>query len=101
MRRKHTRSSTGPSTSGVNYFESARAYSGSEIILRPLPQGAEEGHLSHEQVPQPRQGSALLHLEETLGNMKTDHLDLWQVHDVRTEEDIEEIFGPGGAIEAL
>jgi predicted aldo/keto reductase-like oxidoreductase len=33
--------------------------------------------------------------------MRTDHLDLWQVHDVRTEEDIEEIFGPGGAIEAF
>ena len=33
--------------------------------------------------------------------MKTDHLDLWQVHDVRTLEDIETIFGPGGAIEAF
>jgi predicted aldo/keto reductase-like oxidoreductase len=33
--------------------------------------------------------------------MGTDHLDLWQAHDVRTEEDIEEIFGPGGAIEAF
>ncbi len=33
--------------------------------------------------------------------MRTDHLDLWQVHDVREEGDIEEIFGPGGAIEAF
>lgn len=33
--------------------------------------------------------------------MKTDHLDLWQVHDVRTGDDIKEIFGPGGAIEAF
>lgn len=33
--------------------------------------------------------------------MKTDHLDLWQVHDVRTEEDIREIFGPDGALEAF
>ena len=33
--------------------------------------------------------------------MKTDHLDLWQVHDVRTQEDIKEIFSPGGAIEAF
>jgi predicted aldo/keto reductase-like oxidoreductase len=44
---------------------------------------------------------ALAHLHETLKNMKTDHLDLWQVHDVRTLEDIETIFGPGGAIEAF
>jgi predicted aldo/keto reductase-like oxidoreductase len=33
--------------------------------------------------------------------MKTDHLDLWQVHDVRTDDDVKEIFGPGGAIEAF
>jgi len=33
--------------------------------------------------------------------MKTDHLDLWQVHDVRTDDDIKKIFGPGGAIEAF
>ena len=33
--------------------------------------------------------------------MKTDHLDLWQIHDVRTEEDMEEIFGPDGALEGF
>jgi predicted aldo/keto reductase-like oxidoreductase len=33
--------------------------------------------------------------------MNTDFLDLWQVHDVRTEEDIDQIFGPGGAMEAF
>lgn len=33
--------------------------------------------------------------------MKTDHLDLWQVHDVRTKSDVEEIFGAGGAIDAF
>jgi aryl-alcohol dehydrogenase-like predicted oxidoreductase len=43
----------------------------------------------------------MIHLQETLKNMKTDHLDLWQVHDVRTEEEVQEIFGPGGAIEAF
>ena len=44
---------------------------------------------------------ALEHLEQTLRNMQTDHLDLWQVHDMRTDEDIEQVFGPGGAIEAF
>ena len=33
--------------------------------------------------------------------MKTDRLDLWQVHDVRTREDIEQVFGPDGAMEAF
>jgi predicted aldo/keto reductase-like oxidoreductase len=33
--------------------------------------------------------------------MHTDHLDLWQVHDMRTEEEIRQVFGPGGALEAF
>ena len=33
--------------------------------------------------------------------MRTEYLDLWQVHDVREEADVREIFGPGGAIEAF
>ncbi len=33
--------------------------------------------------------------------MRTDYLDLWQVHDVREKADVREIFGPGGAIEAF
>jgi predicted aldo/keto reductase-like oxidoreductase len=44
---------------------------------------------------------ALSHLEATLKNMKTDFLDLWMVHDVRTIKDIEQIFGPQGAIRAF
>jgi predicted aldo/keto reductase-like oxidoreductase len=44
---------------------------------------------------------ALADLEQTLGNMSIDHLDLWQIHDVRTEEDIEMISQPGGALEAF
>ena len=44
---------------------------------------------------------ALSHLQQTLKNMKTPYLDLWQVHDVRTEEDIDAIFGKDGAIHAF
>jgi predicted aldo/keto reductase-like oxidoreductase len=44
---------------------------------------------------------ALSDLETTLRTMGIDHLDLWQVHDVRTEEDFKSISGPGGALEAF
>jgi predicted aldo/keto reductase-like oxidoreductase len=33
--------------------------------------------------------------------MRTEYLDLWQVHDVRNKDDIQEIFGTGGAIHAF
>jgi aryl-alcohol dehydrogenase-like predicted oxidoreductase len=86
---------------GMNYFESARAYSGSESYYgRSLGERRKEIFLTSKSHARSKRG-ARLHLEETLRNMKTDHLDLWQVHDVRTEEEMEEIFGPHGAIEAF
>ncbi len=86
---------------GVNYFESARAYSGSESYYgRALRERRSEIFLTSKSHGRDRE-SAMDHLQQTLRNMKTDHLDLWQVHDVRTVAEIEEIFGPGGAIEAF
>jgi aryl-alcohol dehydrogenase-like predicted oxidoreductase len=86
---------------GINYCESARAYSGSESYYgKALRQRRNEVFLTSKSHARDKKG-ALAHLSETLMNMKTDHLDLWQVHDVRTERDIEEIFGPEGAIETF
>ena len=86
---------------GINYFESARAYSGSESYYgRSLRERRKEIFLTSKSHARSQKG-ALVHLQETLRNMKTDHLDLWQVHDVRTEEEMEEIFGPHGALQAF
>jgi aryl-alcohol dehydrogenase-like predicted oxidoreductase len=86
---------------GVSYFESARAYSGSESYYGlALSERRQDIFLTSKSHARDKKG-ALTHLQETLQNMKTDHLDLWQVHDVRTMEDVQEIFGPGGAIEAF
>jgi aryl-alcohol dehydrogenase-like predicted oxidoreductase len=86
---------------GMNYFESARAYSGSELYYgKALHDRRKEIFLTSKSHARDRKG-ALEHLRETLKNMKTDHLDLWQVHDVRTEDDIKRIFATGGAIEAF
>lgn len=86
---------------GINYCESARAYSGSEEYYgKALGQRRGEIFLTSKSHARDKKG-ALDHLRQTLTNMKTDHLDLWQVHDVRTTEDIAQIFGPGGAIEAF
>ena len=40
-------------------------------------------------------------LEESLRRLKTDHLDLWQIHEVIYYNDPDLIFRPGGVIEAL
>jgi aryl-alcohol dehydrogenase-like predicted oxidoreductase len=40
-------------------------------------------------------------LEESLRRLRTDHLDIWQIHEVVYDNDPDLIFGPNGAIEAL
>ena len=40
-------------------------------------------------------------LEESLRRLQTDHLDIWQIHEVIYYNDPELIFAPDGAIEAL
>lgn len=86
---------------GINYFESARAYAGSESYYGKALRDRRKGiFLTSKSHARDKHG-AMAHLQETLKMMHTDHLDLWQVHDMRTEDDIREVFGPGGAIEAF
>ena len=86
---------------GVTYFESARAYAGSESYYgMALGERRKEIFLASKSHERTLDG-ALGHLEATLKNLKTDFLDLWMVHDVRTIKDIDQIFGPRGAIRAF
>jgi predicted aldo/keto reductase-like oxidoreductase len=86
---------------GLTYFESARAYAGSESYYgMALGERRKEIFLASKSHERTLDG-ALGHLEATLKNMKTDFLDLWMVHDVRTIKDIDQIFGPQGAIRAF
>lgn len=86
---------------GITYFESARAYASSEsyygMALQERRRDIFLASKSHERTGD----GALKHLEVTLQNMKTDFLDLWMVHDVRSPKDVEQIFAPRGAIKAF
>jgi aryl-alcohol dehydrogenase-like predicted oxidoreductase len=45
--------------------------------------------------------TAMRQLEQSLRRLKTDHLDLWQIHEVVYENDPDLHFAKGGAVEAL
>jgi uncharacterized protein len=40
-------------------------------------------------------------IEKSLALLNTDHIDLWQLHDIGLPEDVSAVFAKGGAMEAL
>jgi aryl-alcohol dehydrogenase-like predicted oxidoreductase len=89
---------------GITYFDSARAYAGSEGYYGaywPYHADARAGVFQTSKSASRDRDGAVNDLKTTLRTMGIDHLDLWQIHDVRTEEDIEAIQAPGGALEAF
>jgi aryl-alcohol dehydrogenase-like predicted oxidoreductase len=86
---------------GITYFESARAYSGSESYYgKALGERRREIFLATKSHARTAAG-AKTHLQESLASLKTDWIDLWFVHDLRTEADLSALFGPGGAMETF
>jgi predicted aldo/keto reductase-like oxidoreductase len=86
---------------GVNYCDTAPAYSGSmDYYGAALGERRREIFLASKTSDRSRDGSLRL-LDDSLKRLRTDHLDLWQLHDLRTAADLDSIFAKGGAIEAL
>jgi aryl-alcohol dehydrogenase-like predicted oxidoreductase len=86
---------------GVTYCDSARAYAGSEAYYgSALGKRRDRVFLTSKAHDRDKRG-ALAMLDQTLSNMRVDHLDLWQLHDVRTWDEIEAIGAPGGTFEAF
>lgn len=86
---------------GVNYFDTAPAYDQSRDYLgAALGERRRDIFLASKTHERSRDGSVRL-LEDSLQRLRTDHLDLWQLHDLRSQRDLDQIFGKGGAIEAL
>ena len=86
---------------GVSYCDTAPAYAGSlDYYGATLGERRKQIFLSSKSHDRTRDGSLRL-LDESLRRARTDHLDLWQLHDLRTLDDLNRIFGKGGALEAL
>jgi aryl-alcohol dehydrogenase-like predicted oxidoreductase len=88
---------------GITYFDCAKAYAGSEDYYGAALRGTRlrEGIFLCSKSAERTRAGAERDLASTLARMGTDRLDLWQVHDVRTARDLDEIFRPNGAIEAF
>lgn len=85
---------------GVTYFDTAPAYAQSQDYYGEALKGRRKGiFLASKTHDRTRDGSLRL-LNEGLKRLKTDYLDLWQLHDLRTKDDLDEIFSKNGALKA-
>jgi len=90
---------------GVIFFDNAWDYhqGHSEAVLGTALKGKRDRAVVMSKVCTHGRGKdvAMQQLEQSLRRLQTDHLDLWQVHEVIYENDPDLIFAPGGAAEAL
>lgn len=100
---------------GVNYIDTAAAYGRPRDASKPrweldgisqtfigevMATRRKEVYLASKADDRTRDG-ALRQLDQSLRLLHTDHLDLWQIHNVTSDAQLEQIFGAGGVIEAM
>src|SRR2546428_10008502 len=88
---------------GVTYFDCARSYwdGRSEEAYGIGLQGVRQDVFITTKTQKRTAKEAEQELATSLRLLKTDHVDLWQVHAVQTLDEVDRILGPGGAIEAF
>ncbi len=88
---------------GINYFDTARSYwrGHSEEVYGLAMTGFRKQVFVTTKSNKRTRKEAEEELHTSLKSMKTDYLDLWQVHEVKDKEEVERIFAPGGALEAF
>jgi len=86
---------------GINYFDTARLYTTSEErIGKALEDVRDEVIIATKSARRNRQG-VLEELEISLKKLRTDWIDIYQLHSVLSKEAWEQITAPNGALEAL
>src|ERR1700734_1040463 len=90
---------------GVNYIDTSSIYGGpdrwsEQYVGKVMTHRRTEAFLATKTKERTREGSLRM-IEKSLQLLNTDHVDLWQLHDVGLPEDVNAIFAKGGAMEAL
>lgn len=86
---------------GVDFIDTSRAYTTSErrigLALKQTDRRVVIASKSHNR----KAAGIRSDLEESLRQLQTEYIDLYQCHFVRDEADYEMVIGPGGALESL
>lgn len=85
---------------GVNHFDTAASYGDSERLLGPWLERNRDRVFLATKTGERRKDAARDELHRSLERLRTDHVDLWQLHNLVDEREWEAALGPAGALEA-
>jgi aryl-alcohol dehydrogenase-like predicted oxidoreductase len=90
---------------GVNYIDTSSIYGGpdrwsEQYVGKVMAHRRNEAFLATKTRERSRDDSMRM-IEKSLQLLQTDHVDLWQLHDVGVQANVDQIFAKGGALEAL
>ena len=88
---------------GLNYFDCAHSYwdGHSEEVYGDVLSPVRRHVFITTKCLQRTRKEAEDELHLSLASLKTDYIDLWQMHGIQSQEDVDHIFAQGGAIEAF
>ncbi len=88
---------------GVNYIDTAAQYGGGgseKNIGKVMSYRRQEVFLATKSHDRTYDGTMRL-FEQSLNRLQTDYIDLYQLHNLRLQSDLNRVFAPGGAVAAL
>ncbi len=86
---------------GINYLDTARGYTVSEEFFGEAFVGCRDKWVIATKSMSRDYESMKRDIEISLKNLKTDYIDLYQIHNIKTDEEFATCFGENGAYKAL
>lgn len=87
---------------GINFFDVGPTYGNAQNILGPaLKPYRDKVYLANKTEPGQSKEQVRRDMEKSLELLETDHFDLYQLHEVTSEDALDKALAPGGALEAI
>ncbi|MBD3260455.1 MAG: aldo/keto reductase [Candidatus Altiarchaeales archaeon] len=86
---------------GINYIDTAADYGPSEKRIGAVLGSSRADVVLATKTDDRTYKGAKKQLESSLRALKTDYIDIWQIHHIDHDEEVEQIFSKGGAMEAV
>ncbi|MDR2069849.1 MAG: aldo/keto reductase [Treponema sp.] len=85
---------------GINYFDVAPSYGNAQQVLGSVIKTKRDKMFLASKTNKRTKDGALKDLYDSLKSLHTDYIDVYQLH-AMTEDEVQKVFGPNGAMDAL